>query len=154
MALKRGWPSISVIALAAAALYFSVRIAHAPPPIEAPGFLVSVDPSEALADGNAPLAAPPVTDDDLHIAAYIPVAHLEYSERGMRATVIFPDGSRRIAETADMDELGPQLPNRDLYGDETLGVLVRMDFVDGEARAGSERRLRDGLPVKLRFAQR
>jgi hypothetical protein len=154
MAWKRGWPSISVIALAAAALYFSVRIAQAPPAIEAPGFLVSIDPSEVIVAENPPLAPASPSDEELHIAAYIPVAHLEYTERGMRATVIFPDGSRRVAETADMDDLGPQLPNRELYGDETLGVLVRMDFVDGEARAGSEQRLRDGLPVKLRFAQR
>ena len=137
MAVKRGWPVIGALALGAA-LFFTIRIAQGPSTVEAPGFLLSIDQLER----GTPR-------DELHVAAYVPPTHPEYAHGGARATVIFPDGSRRTAETAELT--GASLDLDELIGDDSLGLLVRMDFVDGDATVGSEERMRGGLPVKVRF---
>ena len=124
-------PLAFAIALAAAALYGVLEVAQAPGIVEAPGFLTPMD------------------DGQMQIAAYVPLMHPEYAMSGARARVIFPDGSERTAAIAPVDEGAPPLPHQEMLGDDQLGTLVRMEFVDASSAARMP--MVEGLPVKLHF---
>jgi len=109
--------------------YAFVEITQGPRPVEAPGFLTRVN------------------DGQMQIAAYVPPTHPEFAISGERATVIFPDGSERIAVIARPAESGLALPHREMYGDVQLGTLVRMEFID----EGADAPMLAGLPVKVHF---
>lgn len=90
---------------------------------------------------------------DLHIDTYIPPKHADYAAPGMRATVLFPDGSQRAAMVTDVPRVATQVPrpqNPAFLGDTPMGVLVRMQFVDAPD-AVRHPPLTDGLPVKVQF---
>lgn len=88
---------------------------------------------------------------EMHIDAYIPPKNGIYAAPGMRATVVFPDGTRRGAVVADVPQIATEVPKAQsaLLGEAEMGVLVRMQFVD--ARDTGQRPLTDGLPVKVEF---
>jgi multidrug resistance efflux pump len=88
---------------------------------------------------------------EMHIDAYIPPKHAIYAAPGMYAAVIFPDGTRRRAVVADVPQVATEVPKAQsaLLGEAELGVVVRMQFVDGVNDA--QRPLTDGLPVKVEF---
>ncbi|HSW12551.1 MAG TPA: hypothetical protein VLI06_06895, partial [Solimonas sp.] len=69
---------------------------------------------------------------------------------GLRGTVMFPDGSHRLAEVTETPEVARELPRAHLqaFGSGEVGVLVRMRFLDEQAAlAGAS----NGLPIKVRF---
>ncbi len=88
---------------------------------------------------------------EMHIDAYIPPKHAIYAAPGMRATVIFPDGARRRALVADVPQVAAEVPKAQsaLLGEAEMGVLVRMQLLDGNP--ADQRPLSDGLPVRVEF---
>jgi multidrug resistance efflux pump len=88
---------------------------------------------------------------EMHIDAYIPPKHAIYAAPGRRASVIFPDGTRRRAVVADVPQVAAEVPKAQsaLLGEAEMGVVVRMQLLD--ARDGAQRPLTDGLPVKVEF---
>jgi multidrug resistance efflux pump len=91
---------------------------------------------------------------EMHVDAYIPPKNGIYAAPGMRATVVFPDGTRREAVVADVPQITAEVPKAQsaLLGEAEMGVLVRMQFAD--ARDTGQRPLTDGLPVKVEFEHR
>ncbi len=91
---------------------------------------------------------------EMHIDAYIPPKNGIYAAPGMRATVVFPDGTRRSAVVSDVPQVATEVPKAQsaLLGEAEMGVLVRMQFAD--ARDTGQRPLTDGLPVKVEFEHR
>ena len=91
---------------------------------------------------------------EMHIDAYIPPKNGIYAAPGMRATVVFPDGTRRDAVVSDVPQVATEVPKAQsaLLGEAEMGVLVRMQFAD--ARGTGQRPLTDGLPVKVEFEHR
>jgi multidrug resistance efflux pump len=91
---------------------------------------------------------------EMHIDAYIPPKNGIYAAPGMRATVVFPDGSRREAVVADVPQIATEVPKAQsaLLGEAEMGVLVRMQLLDRSEVA--QRPLTDGLPVKVEFEHR
>lgn len=88
---------------------------------------------------------------EMHVDAYIPPKNGIYAAPGMRASVVFPDGTRRDAIVTDVPQVAAEVPKAQsaLLGEAEMGVLVRMQFVD--ARDTGQRPLTDGLPVKVEF---
>jgi hypothetical protein len=125
------WYFIVLLIVTSPVLYYIGQIAYSSMVVEAPGFL-----------------------HQQRIAAYIPPAHEDYAVAGQRATVIFPDGSRRLAEVVDVPQVKRQIPiSEPSYGNAQIGVLVRMSLVD-DADKRSVRRMIEGLPVRVRFESR
>jgi len=91
---------------------------------------------------------------EMHVDAYIPPKNAIYAAPGLRATVVFPDGSRREAVVADVPQIAAEVPKAQsaLLGEAEMGVLVRMQFAD--PRETGQRPLTDGLPVKVEFEHR
>ncbi len=91
---------------------------------------------------------------EMHVDAYIPPKNGIYAAPGMRATVVFPDGSRREAVVSDVPQIAAEVPKAQsaLLGEAEMGVLVRMQFAD--AQQTGQRPLTDGLPVKVEFEHR
>ena len=88
----------------------------------------------------------------MHIAAYIPPEHTDYAAPGQQATVLFPDGMRRVARVTDVPEVMQQVPTAgDVFASQEQGVLVRMEFADGDDDTAEKKSLTDGLPVRVRF---
>ncbi|MGH8540836.1 MAG: HlyD family efflux transporter periplasmic adaptor subunit, partial [Stenotrophobium sp.] len=85
------------------------------------------------------------------ISVYVPPAHPEYAEKGVQATVFFPDGMRGRAVVTDVPDVAREVPSTSGgFGNPEMGVLVRMTLED----PGHEipKSLSDGLPVKVRFS--
>src|SRR5437868_15542093 len=119
-------PFMVASVIGGAAVYGLIEVTQAPRAIEAPGFLT------------------PVGDGQMEIAAYVPPTHPEYAINGARATVIFPDGSERVAKIASGDAGAPALPHAEMLGDAQLGTLVRMEFDDARPATGGT--MVEGLP--------
>lgn len=95
------------------------------------------------------------TGGEMHIDAYIPPKHAIYAAPGLRASVIFPDGTRRRAVVADVPQVATEVPKAQsaLLGESEMGVVVRMQLL--EAADGKQQQpLTDGLPVKVEFDNR
>lgn len=90
------------------------------------------------------------TGGEMHVDAYIPPKHAIYAVPGVRATVIFPDGVRRRALVSDVPQVAAAVPKTQsaLLGESDMGVLVRMQLLDGGA---DQPQLTDGLPVRVEF---
>jgi multidrug resistance efflux pump len=90
---------------------------------------------------------------ELRIDAYVPPKYVQYARNGLRATVVFPDGSRRPALVTDVPEVTQEVPGAhpEMFGNRDVGVLVRMKFLDGRFGRSA---LTNGLPVKVRFENR
>src|SRR5581483_4880635 len=75
-----------------------------------------------------------------------PHAHAQYAAAGRTATVLLPDGEQlRASVTGAAEPVSP--PSQP---GSTVGLPVRMDFVDPGERAEASGRS-DGLPVRVRF---
>ncbi|PPE74910.1 hypothetical protein C3942_04330 [Solimonas fluminis] len=110
--------------------------------------LAVVSGDQLALGGKVAMLAP--VGGELHIDTYVPPKYASYARDGQRGTVIFPDGSRRDAQIAAIPEVARELPTGygQRFGDNQVGVLVRMRFVDGNAMHG---RISNGLPIRVRF---
>ncbi len=113
--------------------------------------LTIVKGDQLAVGGKVAMIAP--EGSELHIDAYVPPKYSKYARKGLRATVIFPDGHRRQATVTDVPEVTQEVPSAhpEMFGSREVGVLVRMEFLD---HGSGQATLTDGLPVTVRFDNR
>jgi hypothetical protein len=128
------WPWMLLLMLIATGpvVYYVAEATYSSITVEAPGFL-----------------------RQRQVVAYVPPAHLEYAVAGQRATVTLPDGTKRAAQVVEIPDTKRLIP-ADPYDNQKIGVLVRMRFTEDPApnRKSRPPRLKDGLPVQVRFDPR